>query len=335
MTNSPIYFDTADVVIPVTPPVFVNGNNMAVTPDSVTCVVTDPEENSTTYTYGSGEPGDLNAVYQVSTGKYELDLQPFSVETPPPPGLWHTTWVGSGGGVANSVQVNTTSFRVMGLSTLAGQNNFYCGLEELKSRLGVANSVTADDYEMTMAIKIATAYINRYCGTHFFRVTEARTFPVTNIYFLPIDQVVPGSITSFRIDVDGDGVFETPWTEGTNYQVYREGATYNQNYAGVDRPFDFVKVIMGTGPAGGQFFPFVWPFTHDDRVQITATWGWKEIPPEVQHAALLLSVQLFKEKDSPWGVVGMSDLGAVRVQQSPWIVDLLRPFKNPRKTVGV
>jgi hypothetical protein len=339
MTGTTVLFDHADTVIPLTQS-FSTSNNTLTAPAAVVCVVTDPTGTATTYTYaGSSTPG-TGYIYSTVTGKYELDLQPFSVGSPPPPGLWHATWIGSGGSVALGAQVFTPSFRVYGLKELGGQQTWYTSIEELKSRLGgtYANpsSISNDDYELTTAIMIASRSINRFCGTHFNRITEARTFAVENLYFLKIDQLVKGSITSFLLDIDGDGTFETAWTEGNNYQALREGHGYNVNDIGTPQPQNLIQVILGTPTTvgGGQFLPFVWPFTHEDRVQITATWGWPEIPAEVSQACLLMATDYFKSKDAPFGMAGQGDL-AFRVQQSPWVVDLLRPFIFSRKKVAM
>jgi hypothetical protein len=326
--DMPVFYANANEAIEITPVSFFNLADVITDPASVTCVIVDPTGVPTTYTYAAGS--GINQIVKVSTGDYSLSVDGLST-----PGLYMFTWIGTGSGVQ---QVTPGTFRLVPITDVTtGMQNWYCGLDEFKSRNSIPLTNVADDYEISMAIQTASGWINRYCGTHFYQVAEARTYPVTDIYYLPIDQIVPGSITSFKIDYDGDGVFETAWTEGQNYQVYREGDTYNQNYAGIKRPFDFVKVIMG-GPAltaGGGFFPFVWPFTHDDRVQITGTWGWQQIPPEVTQACLIMATQLFKEKDSPWGMAGVGDLGVIRTSQSPFLVELLRPFINPRKKVGV
>ena len=325
--SSQISYDNAAASCVVDPVTFINLAGAQADPSSVSCTVMSPVGVVTTYTYSSGS--GVNQIVKINTGNYSLTLTGLTLD-----GLYSFTWVGTG----NSVnQVTAGSFRVISLSSLSGQQRWYCGLDEFKSRNSQLITNTADDYEISMAIQTASGWINRYCGTHFFQVAEARTYPVTDTYCLPIDQIVPGSITAFQLDYDGDGVFETNWTEGQNYQVMREGETYNQNYAGIYRPFDFVRVILG-GPvtvAGGQFFPFVWPFTHNDRVKITGTWGWQQVPPEVTQACLIMATQLFKEKDSPWGVAGVGDMGLIRTSQSPFLIELLRPFINPRKKVGV
>ncbi len=344
-----VYVNQAQTVIPNTV-CFYTANNTLTDPATVTAVVTDPNGNETSYTYTSAVSG-LNVIYKTAVGKYELDLQPFNTSSPPAAGLWHVVWVGVGATVASTVQVTNQSFRVNGLAGVGSQQTWYASVEELKDRLGASYSalaaqqgvnsqyfnLTNDDYQLNLALEVASKAVNRFCGTHFNKITEARTYVPMSIYHLHVDQLVKGSITAFNLDVDGDGIFETPWTENLNYQMLIEGEDYNINRYGAPRPQDFVRVILGTPttPGGGQFFPFVWPFTHMDRVQIFATWGWPEIPSEVTEATLLLATDYFMSKNAPFGIAGVSDIGQVRVQQSPWVVDLLRPYLWMRGRVGV
>jgi len=94
---------------------------------------------------------------------------------------------------------------------------------------------------------------------------------------------------------------------------------------------DQVQVLKG----GGTFFPFTWPFTHLDRVQIAGVFGWPQVPSAVHQAALLIASDWFKLKDAPWGVAGMGDFGVVKTSPNPWISDQLRPYIRGRGKVGV
>ena len=86
---------------------------------------------------------------------------------------------------------------------------------------------------------------------------------------------------------------------------------------------------------GSNFFPFIWPYVHLDRVQISGVFGWPQVPPVVSQAALLIAADWFKLKDAPWGVAGIADIGVIRVQSNPWIHEQLRPYCRPRGKVGV
>jgi hypothetical protein len=63
-------------------------------------------------------------------------------------------------------------------------------------------------------------------------------------------------------------------------------------------------------------------------VQVTAKWGWPAVPPAVKQAAFIVAADLFKAKDSAFGVAGFGEFGAVRVgsRMNPQAQALLAPF---------
>jgi len=294
---------------------FLNQNQQPADPTTVSCVVTDPSNTSVTHTYNGLAPADI---VKVSTGLYTLSV-PCSPAISGIDGLWEGEWVGTG--AVSDVQPST--WRVLPEKT--GQL-FYCGLEELKSRLALTGS--QDDYEAQIAIQAVSGWINTYCGQHFNRVTEARTFAPLDIWQLDIDPLV--TLTAFNVDQDGDGVFEQAWTQGTDFQLKFGEFLYNINSLGIQLPYRKVQVLQT-----GKWFPFIYPYSHFDRVQITGTWGWPSVPPPVAQAALILSADVFKFKDAPFGVAGISDFGVTRIQTNPWLVEMLRPFINVRRKAGV
>lgn len=283
-------------------------------PTTVACVVTDPSGAAVTHTYAGAAPADIT---KVSMGKYQLN-QACSPAVTGIDGLWSYVWIGTG--AVSDVQPGTWRVLPQAIGT------WYCGLEELKSRLGITDS--ADDYEAQIAIQAVSGWINDYVGRHFNRVTETRTYRPTDIWVLDIDDLV--SVTALNIDRNGDGIFEEPWVQGADYQLRLGRGLYNVNATGFPRPYKQVQVIQA-----GRLFPFVFPWGHLDRVQITGTWGWPLVPPPVVQSALTLSAQWLKEKDAPFGVAGVSDYGVVKIQQNPWVVEQLRSFINPKRKIGV
>jgi hypothetical protein len=345
--SATVYYDNAVDAAAVIPVQFITYNTgINADPSAISCVVTDPLGNVTTYNYPGS--GGLNAVVRTGTGAYTLTLDGLTSA-----GLWTFVWIGSGSNVQMTVP---GTFRIVALTQVGmGMQYWYVGKEELKSRLSISNSDTANDYEIQLAIQCVTNWINEYCGEHFYQITEARTYMNDNIYTLPIDALVSTpsivSNTVVKLDYSGSGVFSTNWgapsfagSPGSNpTYTFKLGTeqrrdNWNINAAGVPRPYRQLQVLSGLNNASsgpGEWLPFIWPFTFEDRIQITGTWGWNFIPPNVQNAAMMLAVDLFKSKDAPWGVAGIGDLGIVKVQSNPWVVELLRPYINTRRKVGV
>jgi hypothetical protein len=342
--SATVYYDNAVDAAAVIPVQFINWQTgVNADPTSISCVVTDPLGNVTTYTYPGS--GGLNSVVRSGTGAYSLTLDGLTSS-----GLWNFVWIGSGGNVQ---QTTPGTFRIVSLAQVGmGMNYWYVGKEELKSRLSIANSDTASDFEIQLAIQCVTNWVNEYCGEHFYQVNETRTYRPDNIWTLNIDALVSTpaivSNTVVKLDYAGTGLFNTTWGaptfagSGAGIYTLRTGTTaladsFNINSAGVPKPYRQLQVLTGlTGATGpGQWLPYVWPFTFENRVQIQGTWGWNFVPPNVQNAAMMLAVDMFKSKDAPWGVAGIGDLGIVKVQSNPWVVELLRPYINMRRKVGV
>jgi hypothetical protein len=288
--------------------------NTPTDPTAVTCAITDPTGITVLHTFGGASPADIT---KASTGDYKLNIGSTIM------GLWGYAWIGTG--AASDVQGGT--WTVGPASTL---NQFYTSVEELKSRLKITD--TNDDFELAAAVAAAADAIQGYTGRHFYQLTETRTYPPYDLYELPIDDLV--SVSSFKTDQDGDGVFETVWTQNTDYQLAIAENDFNQMATGVPRPYTLVKAINASG--GGKFFPFAYPFSHLDRIQITGVWGWPVVPQGVRQAALQTAAEIYKLKDSPFGLAGSSEFGVMRIpRQNPYITKLLNQYISGRRRVGV
>jgi len=284
-------------------------------PTAVSCVVTDPSGTAVTHTYGGASPADI---VRLSTGNFQLAVS-CSPAVAGVDGLWAFTWVASG--AVSDIQPGT--WRVHATS----QYTWYVGPEELKDRLGITD--TADDSIVVDVCSATSRWIDEFCGRHFYRIAETRTYQPENIWLLDTDDLV--SVTALNIDLDGDGVYETAWTQNTDYMLKIGERRFNPGEYGEPRPYTQVQVLHG----GSTWFPFTWPFTHLDRVQITGVFGWPRVPPAVHQAALLIAADWVKLKDAPWGVAGISDVGIVKTNPNPWIADQLRPYVRGRGKVGV
>ncbi len=289
-------------------------NGSPADPTAVLFVVTDPSGNQVTHTYLGASPADIT---RSGTGIYGLAVV-CSPSITNVDGLWSGVWIGTG--AVSDVQPVT--WRVFPEQV----NLWYCGLEELKSRLSITDS--KDDFEATLAIQTACTWINDTCGQHFYRITETRTFIPDNILEVTIDPLV--SITSLAVDTTGDGVYDQSWVLNTDYQLKLAKDKYNLNALGIKRPYKQVQSLQA-----GKWFPPIYPYAHWDRVQIVGTWGWFSVPPPIAEVSLVLAAEWFKAKDAPFGVAGINDFGPIRIQTNPWTMQKLRPYINAKTAVGV
>ena len=269
-------------------------------PSTVTLTVTDP-------TGATSAP----SVTHVSAGTYTANVACTVA------GVWTYLWEGTG----------TASDAVAGTWTVvtAALNQNYCTVEELKSRLGITD--TADDFELGLAAAGASRAIDEITGRYFWRGTDTRTYIPESISRQSLDDLV--SVTSLKVDRDGDGVFEETWTQGTDYALEVAPGKYNAAAKGEQWPYTAAQVITG-----GKLFPFTWMWSHLDRIQVNGVFGWPAVPLNVKNAAIIAGAQIFRIKDAPFGVAGFGEFGVVRVQSNPQVMWLLHRYINGQR-IGV
>jgi len=121
------------------------------------------------------------------------------------------------------------------------------------------------------------------------------------------------SLTSIKLDYDGDQTFETTlattdyWTEPRN---------------------ETPKTSIRMKPQGAEHFTL-----REYSVEVTATWGYNataSIPPVVSQATLLQANRLWNRRGSPFGVAGTNEMGQALViaKLDPDIELLLNPLRR-------
>jgi hypothetical protein len=296
-------------------------------PTAVSCTVTDPNGNSTTYTY-LGSPPD-NTISRTGTGAYQLLVPCATGPGTATSGIWAYAWVATG--AVSAVVPGTFTTNPVNLW------QYYTSAEELKYRLGITD--TDDDVTIIRAVRAASRWVEAHCSRHFYQMTDTRTFVPYSIWELPITDLV--SVTAFAVDTTGDGIFDQPWTQGTDYELAVGRWDFNQLATGEPRPYTLARVINEGG--GGKWFPFTWPFSRLDRIQISGVWGWPAVPDDVADAALQVAVDIYKRKDAPFGIAGVSpggagnafDFGTIRVPRiNPAVIAQLSRYVRNKK-VGI
>ena len=217
--------------------------------------------------------------------------------------------------------------------------NCYATVADIRDHLNDVSSKLDTDL-VERAINAASRAIDMYCsgsqpGWRRFWLdagVTTRIFQVDDPGLAWVDDI--GSTTGLIIktDDDADGVYETTWTLGTDCHL--EPLNVNVAAAGdTVTPWAFWRIAAIDLQNGGKTFL---RYQRRAVLQVTARFGWSGIPSEVSLATVLLSVKLFKRKDAPFGISGMSDFGALRIaQQDPDVKALLQPYikERPRALV--
>jgi hypothetical protein len=93
------------------------------------------------------------------------------------------------------------------------------------------------------------------------------------------------------------------------------------------RPFTQITVVSTTNTF--PIFPGLFQNGLRPGVQVTAKFGWPSVPDDINQACLILTADLYKRKDSPGGILGLGDLGAIRM--SPLGRDVTQIVRAYRK----
>jgi hypothetical protein len=191
----------------------------------------------------------------------------------------------------------------------------YVDLAKLKASLKEQSS-DRDDL-LNDVIAAAEAGVDDHCGRTFTVAPTAAPRVLSPYGRVAVDAagehlLVPdiGSLAGLVVET---GTTVAGWTPLTGVEAEPLDA--------LDRGRAVTSLLRPGGPS--------WP-TGATRIRVTARWGWPAVPAAVRHAATLQAHRLWKRRDSPEGVLGSAEWGAVRVARvDPDVEALLAPFRRP------
>jgi hypothetical protein len=192
--------------------------------------------------------------------------------------------------------------------------NGYATLTDVKAALRIQDSL--DDSLLETAIESASRLIDGFTARSFYNAgTAVRNYAATDAINLIIDD----AITVTKVEsTDEIGDTYTEWT-ATDYQL----EPVNSRADGLYYPYTGIRAVN----------TYTWPVVdYQALVKVTGTWGWASVPTAVKQACIIQSSRIFKRLDSPLGVAGFGDLGAIRVGRylDPDVEQLLMPYRIMR-----
>ncbi|PKN81535.1 MAG: hypothetical protein CVU47_06365 [Chloroflexi bacterium HGW-Chloroflexi-9] len=145
--------------------------------------------------------------------------------------------------------------------------NCYVRLSDLKAAIQGAGSGTSNDAVLLRASESASRWVDEHCDRHFYSLwaqtvllpdhARPRHVPDTELW-LPRDVI---SITTLKVDDDGDGVFEETLTVDTDYWLWPYNRLANEPVQRID-----------LNPEGSRS---AWP-SAPRRVQLVGKTGYSE-----------------------------------------------------------
>lgn len=195
---------------------------------------------------------------------------------------------------------DTSTFKIVDLlvsgSTLAAlTGNLYVTADELKAALNISDQDFADD-DVNRACNAASRAIDLATGRFFYSTTDTRYYtPEWRAVTVETDDIQ--TISTLQVDLPGTGTYTT-WTENTDFTLQPANSATN------DKPYERVRLRRQR-----QSY---WPTT-DNALKITGTFGWAEIPSEVnQYAVFLAEKLLYRTRHAPFGIIQTTgDIGSV------------------------
>ena len=192
--------------------------------------------------------------------------------------------------------------------------NGYATLSDVKASLRLTDNI--DDALLNTAIESASRMIDGYTARTFSNAgTAVRNFAATDAINLIIDDAI--TVTEVA-STDEIGDSYTIW-KPTDYQL----EPLNSRSDGLYMPFTGIRAIND----------YLWPVVdYQALVRITGTWGFPTVPIAIKQATIIQSSRLYKRLDSPLGVAGFGDMGAIRVGRylDPDVEQLAMPFRIMR-----
>lgn len=204
--------------------------------------------------------------------------------------------------------------------------NCYLTMDDIRGRAGIADH--DDDPTLDPAINRACRAIDVYCGQFFYDAgsATARTYKPTAATVAQVDPFNTTTGLVIKTDDNDDGTYETTWAS-TDYELdYFGGQMSNM----LSAPYDRIYAI------GSYYFPKTG--YRRRTLEVTARWGWTAVPSSVVEAAHILSIDLWKRKDTPFGITtGSIDFGGLRIGRDlmAQVSSLLQPFRRIDRTAGI
>jgi len=236
-----------------------------------------------------------------STGRYVADTV-----IPDQVGGWSGAWMVTGA-VTDLV---TFAFTVADPAPPA-----YTDITTVKAALGKTTDDDRDDL-ISAAIIAGARWIDRRCGRRFYADLAA-----TARVFRPGRRVsCDGSDAVLRVDdfaTTAGLIVETATGIGGTWTAVATQEAGPDNADSYGQPWNRIR-------APGAWIPYT------GKVRITARWGWPAVPDDITQANTLLASRLYRRKDSPQGVLGNAEWGAIRVSRmDPDVEALIAPFMIP------
>lgn len=200
--------------------------------------------------------------------------------------------------------------------------NEYITSAEFRAYLREQPTYTGDDDEFDDVRLSASRAVDVYCGRRFYAdaTASARTFHATSPAVVLTDDFSTTADLVVKTDTAGDGTFATTWTINTDFILEPANGVRD----GIEG-WPYTRIVA----LDTKWFPRM---LRRPGVQVTAKWGWAAVPEPVKLATKMLALEHYRQRDTPFGVMGMGDF-AMRVRANPQVALLLDPYRTAGQAI--
>ncbi len=169
----------------------------------------------------------------------------------------------------------------------------YVTAAALKTTLNIGS--TYADADIAVAVEAASRAVDGYTNVSpgMFATTTSQTRYYSGEWgcdHITIDPL--NTLTSVVVDTDGDGTYDTTWTNGTDFILTPDNAA-TDGY-----PYTELKLL----PQRGRRFP-----NYLRSVRVIGLFGWAATPGAVTQATAILAGRFLKRaRETPYGIVVVS-----------------------------
>ena len=183
--------------------------------------------------------------------------------------------------------------------------NGYATLTQIKAYMSISDNTDNDLLEDL--VESASRSIDRIANRRFYldSTASARLYRAYSNIFVYVDDIGTTSNLVVAVDENGNGTYSKTLTLNTDYIL---DPLTSQS---LNRPFTQLTMVSNT--ESWPIFPGITSNGLRPGVQVTARWGWPSVPDDINMACLILTADLYKRKDAPGGILGLGDLGVVRM----------------------
>lgn len=201
------------------------------------------------------------------------------------------------------------------VTVLSSYGTWYATEDELRAQFDDAAEQLPSAL-LQRALGATSRGIERFCGQRFWQDSSVQT-RVYRPDLIDIAWTAPISTRTGLIiatDTGGDGTYATTWAT-TDYELQPLDADADGDAYAWWRIHAVDRYMF---PTTGKAAP----------LQVTARFGWSEIPADVNQACIIRAAAIFKRKESVAGITGFDGFGAVRIsrRRDPDVAELLDNF---------